>query len=145
MFVSLLRYRGILICDNMLKQFDEKYVCWITLPFLQFENILLPIASVYIVTYLGFSIHDGTLLHSKSQYTTVKHRRQLFEHVHVQPARSRNTHSYSILPTGPLVAIFQHSLPFLQYKASKHTSGQSIVGLLVHLHTTMAPRCIVHR
>jgi hypothetical protein len=25
------------------------------------------------VTYSGFSIHDGTLLHSKSQYTTVKH------------------------------------------------------------------------
>jgi hypothetical protein len=35
-------------------------------------------------------------------------------HVHVQPARSRNIHSYRILPTGPLVAIFQHSLPFLQ-------------------------------
>jgi hypothetical protein len=33
-----------------------------------------------IVTYSGFSIHDGTLLHSKSQYTTVKHNRQLFEH-----------------------------------------------------------------
>jgi hypothetical protein len=34
----------------------------------------------YIVTYSGFSIHDGTLLHSKSQYTTVKHSRQLLEH-----------------------------------------------------------------
>jgi hypothetical protein len=32
------------------------------------------------VTYSGFSIHDGTLLRSKSQYTTVKHSRQLFEH-----------------------------------------------------------------
>jgi hypothetical protein len=31
----------------------------------------------YIVTNSGFSIHDGTLLHSKSQYTTVKHSRQL--------------------------------------------------------------------
>jgi hypothetical protein len=29
----------------------------------------------YIVTYSGCSIHDGTLLHSKSQYTTVKHGR----------------------------------------------------------------------
>jgi hypothetical protein len=29
---------------------------------------------------LGGSIHDGTLLHSKSQYTTVKHSQQLFEH-----------------------------------------------------------------
>jgi acetone carboxylase gamma subunit len=34
----------------------------------------------YNVTYSGFSIHDGTLLHSKSQYTTVKHSRQLSEH-----------------------------------------------------------------
>jgi hypothetical protein len=25
----------------------------------------------YTATYSGFSIHDGTLLHSKSQYTTV--------------------------------------------------------------------------
>jgi hypothetical protein len=32
------------------------------------------------VTYSGCSIHDGTLLHSKSQYTTVKHSQQLFEH-----------------------------------------------------------------
>jgi hypothetical protein len=53
-------------------------------------------------------------LHSKSQYTTVKHSQQLLRtHVHVRPIRSRNTHSYRILPTGPLVAIFQHSLPFL--------------------------------
>jgi hypothetical protein len=29
------------------------------------------------ITYSGFSIHDGTLLHSKSQYTTVKHSQQL--------------------------------------------------------------------
>jgi hypothetical protein len=31
-------------------------------------------------TYSGFSIHHGTLLHSKSQYTTVKHSRKLFEY-----------------------------------------------------------------
>jgi hypothetical protein len=67
-----------------------------------------------IVTYSGFSIHDGSLLHSKSQYTTVKHSRKLSEHVHVRPARSRNTHSSRILPTGPLMGIFQRSLPFLQ-------------------------------
>jgi hypothetical protein len=29
-----------------------------------------------------FSIRDGTLLHSKSQYTTVKHSRQLLEHTY---------------------------------------------------------------
>jgi hypothetical protein len=34
----------------------------------------------HIVTYSGLSIHDGTLLHSRSQYTTVKHSQQLFEH-----------------------------------------------------------------
>jgi hypothetical protein len=33
-----------------------------------------------IVTYSGYSIRDGTLLHSKSQYTTIKHSRQLSEH-----------------------------------------------------------------
>jgi hypothetical protein len=32
---------------------------------------------LYIVMNSGFSIRDGTLLHSKSQYTTVKHSRQL--------------------------------------------------------------------
>jgi hypothetical protein len=51
----------------------------------------------------------------KSQYTTVKTQSEtLGTHVHVRPARSRNTNSYRILPTGPLVAIFQHSLQFLQ-------------------------------
>jgi hypothetical protein len=29
---------------------------------------------------LGVLFHNGTLLHSKSQYTTVKHSQQLFEH-----------------------------------------------------------------
>jgi hypothetical protein len=47
--------------------------------------------------------------------TTVKHSQQLFEHTYTSdPSRSRNTHSYRILPTGPLVATFQHSLQFLQ-------------------------------
>jgi hypothetical protein len=57
-------------------------------------------------------------------------------HVHDRPVLPRNTHSYRILPTGPLVAIFQHSLPY--------TPGQSVVGLSVHLHTTTALRRIVH-
>jgi hypothetical protein len=35
-----------------------------------------------IVTYSGGSIHDGTLLHSKSQYTTVRHSQKLFEHTY---------------------------------------------------------------
>jgi hypothetical protein len=68
---------------------------------------------ICIVTISGFSIHDGIYCTPKVntlQLNTVS----LGTHVHVRPARSRNTHSYRILPTGPLVAIFQHSLPFLQ-------------------------------
>jgi hypothetical protein len=89
---------------------------------------------------LGGSIHDGTLLHSKSQYTTVKHSQQLFEHVHVRPVQSRNTNSNRILPTGPLVAIFQHSLPFLSQKASKHTRSirRRAIGPLAHHNGTSA-------
>jgi hypothetical protein len=48
-------------------------------------------------------------------------------HVDVRPARSRNAHSYRILPTGPLVAIFQLSLPFLQSE-----SFQTHVGTIHH-------------
>jgi hypothetical protein len=43
-------------------------------------DFTIKIASYTIVTYSGFSIRDGTLLHSKSQYTTVKHSRKLLEH-----------------------------------------------------------------
>jgi hypothetical protein len=35
-----------------------------------------------IVTYSSCSTRDGTSLHSKSQYTTVKHSRKLFEHTY---------------------------------------------------------------
>jgi hypothetical protein len=97
------------------------------------------------VTYSACSIRDGTLLYSKSQYTTVKHSRKLFEHTYTSDPhgvgtltpieffqqdllwQSSNTHSHSC-----------------SHEASKHTSGQSIVGLSVHLHTTTAPRRIVH-
>jgi hypothetical protein len=54
----------------------------------------------------------------KSQHTTVKTQSAtLRTHVHVQPVRSRNTNSNRILPTGPLVAIFQHELTFLVRKS----------------------------
>jgi hypothetical protein len=49
-----------------------------------------------IVTYSGFSIHDGTLLHSKSQYTTVKHSRHFFEH----------TYTSDLYGLGTLIPIF---------------------------------------
>jgi hypothetical protein len=48
-------------------------------------------ASQYIVTYSGFYIHDGTLLHSKSQYTTVKHSRQVFEHTYTSDPHGLGT------------------------------------------------------
>jgi hypothetical protein len=93
------------------------------------------------VTYSGFSIHDGTLLHSKSQYTTVKTQpATLRTHVHVRPVWSRNTHSYRILPTGPLVAIFQHSLSFLQsesFQTHVGTIHRRAIGPLAH-HGTSA-------
>jgi hypothetical protein len=67
------------------------------------------------VSVSGFSIHDGTLLHSKkSTHYSLTQSATLRTHVDVRPARSRNAHSYRILPTGHLVAIFQHSLPFLE-------------------------------
>jgi hypothetical protein len=43
------------------------------------------------VTYSGFSIRDGTLLHSKNQYTTVKHSRQLLEHTYTSDPHGLGT------------------------------------------------------
>jgi hypothetical protein len=100
---------------------------------------------LHIVTYLGCSIHDGTLLHSKSQYTTVKHSQQLLKHTYTSDPHGLGT------PTP--IEFFQQDLLWqssntrshsCRQKASKYTSGQSIVGLSVHLHTTTALRRIVH-
>jgi hypothetical protein len=97
------------------------------------------------ITYSACSIHDGTLLHSKSQYTTVKHSRQLLEHTYMSDLHGLGT------PTP--IEFFQQDLLWqssntrshsCSQKASKHTSGQYIVGLSVHLHTTTALRRIVH-
>jgi hypothetical protein len=86
-----------------------------------------------------FSIHDGTLLHSKSQYTTVKHSRKLLEHTYTTDPQGLGT----LTP----IEFFQQDLLWpsssthshsCSHKASKHTSGQSIVGLSVCLHTTTA-------
>jgi hypothetical protein len=38
-----------------------------------------------------FYIHDGTLLHSKSQYTTVKHSQQLFGHTYTSDLHGLGT------------------------------------------------------
>jgi hypothetical protein len=45
----------------------------------------------YYCNVLGFYIHDGTLLHPKSQYTTVKHSRQLSEHTYTSDPHGLGT------------------------------------------------------
>jgi hypothetical protein len=92
---------------------------------------------------LGFSSRWNFIALQKSIHYSSTQSETLGTRVHVRPARSRNTHAYRILPTGPLVAIFQHSHSCSQ-KTFKHTSGQSIVGLSDSLHTTTALRCIFH-
>jgi hypothetical protein len=84
-------------------------------------------------------------LHSKSQYTTVKHNRQLSEHTYTS-----NPHGLGTL--SPIEFFQQHLLwqssnthsNSCSQKASKHKSGQSIVRLSVLLHTTTAPRHIIN-
>jgi hypothetical protein len=84
-------------------------------------------------------------LNSKSQYTTVKHGRKLLEHTYTSDPHGLGT------PTP--IGFFQQDLLWqssnthshsCSHKASKHTLGQSIVGLSVHLHATTALRRIVH-
>jgi hypothetical protein len=107
--------------------------------------VIINIHYKIIVTYSGFSIDGGTLLHSKSQYTTVKHSRQLLEHTYTSDLYGTRT----LTPIGffqqGLLSQFSntHSHSYSQ-KASKHTSGQSIVGLSFYLHSTTAPRRIHH-
>jgi hypothetical protein len=76
------------------------------------------------VTYSGCSIHDGTLLHSKSQYTTVKHSQQLWEHTYASDPHGLGT----LTP----IEFFQQDLLWqssnthsnsCSQKAFKHTSG----------------------
>jgi hypothetical protein len=100
----------------------------------------------YIVTYSGFSIHDGTLLHSKSQYTTVKHSRKLFEHAYTSDLYGLGT--LTPIEFFQQVLLWESSITHSNswsQKASKHMSGQSIVGLSVRLYTTPAHRHIIHR
>jgi hypothetical protein len=99
----------------------------------------------HIVTYSGFYIHDGTLLHSKSQYTTVKHNRKPFEHTYTFDPHGLGTPTPIEFSQQDLLWQSSNTRSHsCSRKASKHTSGQSIVGLSVHFHTTTAPRRIVH-
>jgi hypothetical protein len=104
----------------------------------------MTVNSKYLLKYcnvLGGSIHDGTLLHSKSQYTTVKHSRKLLEH----------TYTSDLTGTGTLTPIefFQQDLLWLSsnthshscsQKASKHTRSISrrAIGSLAHHNGTSA-------
>jgi hypothetical protein len=94
--------------------------------------------AVYIVTYSGCSIHDGTLLHSKSKYTTVKHSRQLSEHTFTS-----NPHGLGTLTP---IEFFQQdllwqSLPFLQSENIQIHVGKihrRAIGPLAHHNGTPA-------
>jgi hypothetical protein len=70
----------------------------------------------YIVTYSGCSIHDGTLLHSKSQYTTVKHSQQLFEH----------TYTSDLYGTGTFIRIEFFQQDLLWQSSNTRSNSHSI-------------------
>jgi hypothetical protein len=61
---------------------------------LQLLEIVACVKIIYIVTY-------SQVLFTMELYKSAT----LGTHVHVRPARSRNTHSYRILPTGPLPSL----------------------------------------
>jgi hypothetical protein len=97
--------------------------------------------NIYVVTYSVFSIYDGTLLHSKSQYTTVKHSRQLLEHTYASDPHGLGT----LTP----IEFFQQDLLWqssnthsnsCSQKASKHTSSirRRAIGSLAHHNGTSA-------
>jgi hypothetical protein len=99
------------------------------------------ISNKYNVTYSGFSIHDGTLLRSKSQYTTVKHSRQLLEHTYTSDPHGLGT------PTP--IEFFQQDLLWqssntrshsCSQKASKHARSirRRAIGSLAHHNGTSA-------
>jgi hypothetical protein len=133
----------LLLCDHSIYLTHAFHIsCLLDAP-RNFSNDFPQVRTAY-CNVLGGSIQDGTLLHSKSQHTTVKHSRQLFEHTYTSDLTGTGT----LTPT----EFFQQDLLWqssnthshsCSQKASKHTSGQ-FVGLSVHLHTMTAPRRIVH-
>jgi hypothetical protein len=80
----------------------------------------------HIVTYSGFSIHDGTLLHSKSQYTTVKHSRQLLGHTYTSDPHGLGT------PTP--IEFFQQDLLWQSSNTRSHSCSQSFQTHVVAIH-----------
>jgi hypothetical protein len=98
-------------CEKLNLNFTEVYIIfekrvihsWTLCHICLYCNVLGVLHSLWNFIELQKSIH-----YSETQSATLR------THVHVRPARSRNTNSYRILPTGPLMAICQHSHPFLQ-------------------------------
>jgi hypothetical protein len=70
----------------------------------------------HIAMYSGFSIHNGTLLHSKSQYTTVKHSRKLLEHMYTSDLYGTGT----LIPIG----FFQQDLLWQSSNTHSHSCSQ---------------------
>jgi hypothetical protein len=100
---------------------------------------------IHIVAYSGCSISRWNFIALKVQYTTVNYSQQLSEHTYTSDLYGLGT----LTP----IELFQQDLLWqssnthshsCSHKVSKYTSGQSIVGLSVHLHTTTAPRRIHH-
>jgi hypothetical protein len=75
----------------------------------------------------------------------IKHSQQLFEHTYTSDPHGLGTLTPIEFYQQDLLWQYSNT-HFHSYsqKASKHTSGQSIVGLSVHFHTTTAPRRIHH-
>jgi hypothetical protein len=95
-----------------------------------------------IVTYSGlFYSRRNFIALQKSTHYSLTQSATLRTHVDVRPTRSRNTHSYRILPTGPLLAIFQHSLQFMQsesFQTQVGTIHRRAIGRLAHHNCTSA-------
>jgi hypothetical protein len=94
---------------------------------------------------LGFYSQWNFIALQKGQHTTVKHSRQLFEHTYMSNLSGLRTLTpIEFFQQDPLRQSSNTNSHSCSQKVSKHTSGQSISGLSVHLHTTTAPRHIVH-
>jgi hypothetical protein len=97
---------------------------------------LSPSHSVFSCQYcnvLGLSIHDVTSLHSKSQYTTVKHSRKLFEHTYTSDPHGLGT----LIP----IEFFQQDLLFLQsesFQTHVRTIHRRAISPLSHHNVTSA-------
>jgi hypothetical protein len=96
---------------------------------------------VSIVAYSGCSIREGTLLHPKSQYTTVKYSQKLFEHTYTSDPHG--------LGTLTRIEFFQQDLLWqssnthshsCSQKAYKHTRSihRRAIGPLAHHNGTSA-------